>query len=402
MENYYKIEKEFFHNVTLHQREAMLMDFEKDKEGNIIIPYKHKGYNVNNLDIEYRNDIKAISMFSGAGGLDIGTQLAGIKVISSLDIFEDSVKTLKQNRFFKYTIHEVGDITQISGNHYKELLKKENPEKLIIIGGPPCQPFSKAGYWVTNEKRNSSKDPRNMIEPYFKIISDLQPDGFLLENVESILHPSNKQAVESIYENINKLGYKCSVLKINAAEYGIPQKRKRVFFLASKKDINAKLIKTHGSEKECLANPQLMPYERVIDWIGRFDTPEYCNDRKLVAEGKWEYELTCIPFGKNYIALSARENYPTPVFVAGKRYWSSLLKLHPFLPSWTIIASPGHWEGPFHWKNRRLNIRELAAIQSFPDDYEFYGSFNSQRKQIGNAVPPLIAKKVVEELCKWI
>ena len=99
MENYYKIEKEFFHNVTLHQREAMLMDFEKDKEGNIIIPYKHKGYNVNNLDIEYRNDIKAISMFSGAGGLDIGTQLAGIKVISSLDIFEDSVKTLKQNRF---------------------------------------------------------------------------------------------------------------------------------------------------------------------------------------------------------------------------------------------------------------------------------------------------------------
>ena len=72
------------------------------------------------------------------------------------------------------------------------------------------------------------------------------------------------------------------------------------------------------------------------------------------------------------------------------------------MPSWTIIASPGHWEGPFHWKNRRLNIRELAAIQTFPDDYEFFGSTYSQHKQIGNAVPPLLAKKIVEELCKWI
>ena len=88
--------------------------------------------------------------------------------------------------------------------------------------------------------------------------------------------------------------------------------------------------------------------------------------------------------------------------MAGKRYWLSLLKLHPFLPSWTVIASPGHWEGPFHWKNRRLSIRELAAIQTFPDDYQFYGSVYSQHKQIGNAVPPLLGKMVVEELCKWI
>ena len=100
--------------------------------------------------------------------------------------------------------------------------------------------------------------------------------------------------------------------------------------------------------------------------------------------------------------MTERENHPNPVFVAGKRYWSSLLKLHPFMPSWTIIASPGHWEGPFHWKNRRLNIRELAAIQTFPDDYEFVGSTYSQHKQIGNAVPPLLGKMVVEELCKWI
>lgn len=400
--NLYRIENKFFQNVTQHQREKMLEDFELDENGDILIPYTHKGYTVNDMNIEFREDIKAISMFSGAGGLDIGTQLAGIKVISSLDIFEDSVETLKKNKFFSHTVHEVGDITQITGNHYAELLRKEKPEKLIIVGGPPCQPFSKAGYWVTNEKRNSNDDPRNMIVPYFKIISELQPDGFVLENVESILHPSNKAAVDTIYENMKELGYHCSLLKINAAEYGIPQKRKRVFFLASKKPIDASLKQTHGNEKECLVNPDLLPYERVIDWIGKFDTDEYCNEEKLTTEGKWEQELTCIPFGKNYIALSARENHPNPVFVAGKRYWSSLLKLHPFMPSWTIIASPGHWEGPFHWKNRRLNIRELAAIQTFPDDYEFVGSTYSKHKQIGNAVPPLLGKKVVEELCRWI
>ena len=92
----YRIEKEFFKNVTQHQKEKMLEDFELDNNGDILIPYTHKGYTVNNLHIKFRKDVKAISMFSGAGGLDIGTQLAGIKVISSLDIFEDSVETLKK------------------------------------------------------------------------------------------------------------------------------------------------------------------------------------------------------------------------------------------------------------------------------------------------------------------
>ena len=398
----YKIEKEYYLKFVSHQREELLKDFSLNRNGDIVIPYEHKGYKCKDYKIDNTSGIKAISMFSGAGGLDIGTQLAGVPVLTSLDIFEDSVKTMQKNPFFKDTIHECGDITKIDGKHYSDVLKKNNPNKLIIVGGPPCQPFSKAGYWVTNEKRNSSDDPRNMIVPYFKIISEIQPDGFVLENVESIMHPSNKEAVETIFENMERLGYKYSVLKINAAEHGIPQKRKRVFFLASKNNINATLPQTHGSEQECRANPSLLPYERVIDWIGHFDSPKFFGDENLSTEGKWEKELECIPFGKNYIALSERAGYPDPVFVAGKRYWLSLLKLHPFQPSWTVIASPGHWEGPFHWKNRRLSIRELAAIQTFPDDYMFYGSVASQHKQIGNAVPPLLGKKIIEELCKWV
>lgn len=151
------------------------------------------------------------------------------------------------------------------------------------------------------------------------------------------MHPSNKEAVDTIYENMDRLGYKCSVLKINAAEYGIPQKRKRVFFLASKKDINASLPQTHGSEKEILANPNLLPYERVIDWIGKFDAPEYCGDEKLATEGKWEHELTCIPFGKNYIALTEREKHPNPVFVLSGFFADRIGVNHWFLLSGVLI-----------------------------------------------------------------
>ena len=401
-QNIYTIERKFYENITPVQQKELLSHFNIDKNGSIVIPYTHKGYSCADKSNFIDSKVQAISFFSGAGGLDIGTQLAGVKVLSSLDIFTDSINTLKANKFFSHSTHMNADISSINALEFDQIIKSNNPEKLIIVGGPPCQPFSKAGYWVTNEKRSSSEDPRNMIKPYFRIISELDPDGFVLENVESIMHPSNAAALETIYENMERLGYNYSLLRTNAADYGIPQKRKRVFFLASKKKINASLFQTHGSDSEINKNSCLLPYERVIDWIAEFDTSQYCQDENLSTEGKYEYELSCIPFGKNYIALSERDNHPDPKFVAGKRYWSSLLKLHPFKPSWTIIASPGHWEGPFHWKNRRLSNKELAAIQTFPDDYVFTGSVRSQHKQIGNAVPPLLAKKVIEEFCRWI
>jgi len=112
----YTIEKRYFNNITQHQKEVMLNGFNINNDGDITAQYNHKGYTVNNTEIELSEKIKAISMFSGAGGLDIGTQLAGIKVMSSVDIFEDGVQTLKQNSFFNNTDHEVGDITKINGD----------------------------------------------------------------------------------------------------------------------------------------------------------------------------------------------------------------------------------------------------------------------------------------------
>ena len=337
--------------------------------------------------------VQGLSFFSGAGGLDIGAQMAGIKVLSSLDFEKDAIETLKANKFFAHVKHRLDDIRNVKGSDYTKILKENNPEKLVLLGGPPCQPFSKAGYWKTLSQRLGPDDPRNMIGSYLNIIDDIRPDGFILENVESILHPHNIQAVEDLANAITQMNYNYILVKANACDYGVPQKRKRVFFIASRKQIKGLPIATH-SNNDAL-NTQ--PYENVLNWIGRFDVPELISDLDST-EGRHHESLIQVPPGSNYIALSEKRGHIPELFKPGTRYWTFLLKLHPLMPSWTIIAQPGHWEGPFHWTNRRLRNVELAAIQTFPIDYKFIGSPRSIHKQIGNAVPCLLAKSMGEFL----
>ncbi len=397
----YKLDKEFLSQVEEPQLRLFENDFENVSDKKISINYNHKGFNVNELDKKIDSKIHSIGFFSGAGGLDIGAQLAGSKVIASLDFDKDSVSSMKANKYFDETIHFHNDIKEINANSYSKILEKNKPEKLILLGGPPCQPFSKAGYWKKHENRLGSEDPRNMIGQYLRLIEELKPDGFILENVESLLHPKNIDAVKKLEEAIEILGFNHIKYKANSADFGVPQKRKRVFFIASRKKIIGEPIKTHGSAKEILINPKLLTHERVIDWIGKYDNIKYSDDYDST-EGKYYNDLLSVPPGKNYIALTEKRGYPNPKFIAGKRYWSFLLKLHPNLPSWTIISNPGHWEGPFHWTGRRLRLKELAAIQTFPEDYIFKGSRRSIQKQIGNAVPPLMGKAMVEHLIKNI
>ena len=369
------------------------------KKESIDIEYRKRGYTVNNkLAKIIDSKIQTIGFFSGAGGLDIGSQLAGVKVISSLDFDKDSVATMKANKYFAHSKHFHKDIKEMFASDYTQIIKENNPEKLILVGGPPCQPFSKAGYWVTHKNRLGSEDPRNMIGQYLRIVEELKPDGFILENVESLLHPKNANAVSDLTEAIDKLGYKFIVYRANAQDFGVPQKRKRVFFIASKKEIIGNPIKTHGEGIDLIMNSHLLPYERVIDWIGKFDNDKYFEPEELTTGKTYDEELKQIPPGQNYFALSERSGHPNPKFEANKRFWNFLLKLHPNKPSWTIAAQPGPWVGPFHWNNRRLRVPESAAIQTFPEDYHFVGTRRSIQKQIGNAVPSLLGKAIVEHL----
>ena len=122
-----------------------------------------------------------------------------------------------------------------------KISKQKNP--LIIIGGPPCQPFSKNGYWITNKKRLKELDPRNHISYFLKVVKETNADGFLLENVESILHPSNKHVADKIMElSDRELGFNMKLIKANACEFGVPQKRKRVFFLGTKGNFPGEIL----------------------------------------------------------------------------------------------------------------------------------------------------------------
>jgi len=396
----YKFPKESLTLVEEPQIKLFEDDFITYKKKEFIgIEYNHKSYIVNDkIDKIIDSKIQTIGFFSGAGGLDIGAQLAGSKVISSLDFDKDSVATMRANKYFAHSTHFNRDIKEISASDYAKIIKENKPEKLILVGGPPCQPFSKAGYWITHKNRLGSEDPRNMIGQYLRIIEELKPDGFLLENVESLMHPKNANAVSDLKEAIDKLGYKFIIYRANAQDFGVPQKRKRVFFIASKQKIIGNPIKTHGEETEIMTNNRLLPYEKVIDWIGKFDNDRYFEPEELTTGKTYDEELKQIPPGQNYFALSERGGHPNPKFLANKRFWNFLLKLHPNKPSWTIAAQPGPWVGPFHWNNRRLRVPESAAIQTFPEDYYFVGTRRSIQKQIGNAVPPLLGKAMIDHL----
>lgn len=343
--------------------------------------------------------IKAISLFSGAGGLDIGSTMAGVEVMFSTDFDSDCIKTLKKNKKWNKGKIVEGDLFSIKSSEIMNQCSNEEYDKFIVIGGAPCQPFSKNGYWVGNQTRRGINDPRaKLVNEYLRVITDLKPDGFVFENVESLLHPTNRVIVDEFIKIIETEGYKYKIIKACALNYGVPQNRKRLFIIGTKGNFKTEEPKkTHGSEIEIKNNKTLKPYATVGEFIMKYNKKEYFEPEEVV-EGRYADDLKEVPPGMNYKALTAWAGYPNPKFIADKKFWNFLLKLSPDRYSWTITAQPGPWIGPFHWESRRLRVPEIAAIQTFPENYKFEGSRSSIQKQIGNAVPCLMAKAMVEFL----
>ena len=335
--------------------------------------------------------MNGISLFSGAGGLDVGARLAGLKILCCIENDKDSASTLAINNLEQSEIIEQ-DIQDVNFERWGGVD--------IIIGGPPCQPFSKNGYWVKNNNRLIADDPRNLLGQYLRAVNEVMPKGFLFENVDSILHPTNLETFKNFITNSELLGYKCTVYRANSADFGVPQKRKRVFVFGIK---NGKYEipfprpthSEHNSQNEIF---NLLPYAGVGSLIKEYEADQYREVSESTEHGTYYNELKAVPAGKNYIALSQLQGYQGKVFRSGGRFWNFLHKLHPDEPSITIAAQPGPWVGPFHWTNRRLRVPEIAAIQTFPRDYKFYGGRRSIQKQIGNAVPCLLAEKMVSHL----
>jgi len=372
--------------------------------------------------------MKTISLFSGAGGLDIGATMAGAKIVCSVDTDFDSLKTLELNGNLSSPTLINGDITTLTGESILRQCGHSKNEIEFLIGGPPCQSFSKNNYWTKSGeeslrrkkrmKETAENNGREFIEDialpkfkkrievhedqrtslvmeYARLINEISPRGFLFENVQSIAHPKNKRYLYEFINYTENCGYKVKELRLSSELFGVAQKRKRIFVIGHKKKTLSDPEITHSADNSIFLNPLTTSKMAIHKY--RFE--KYFEEGEII-KGRWSEYLPDIPPGMNYKALTSWAGYENPIFEAETKFWNFLLKLHPDKPSWTIASNPGPWVGPFHWDNRRLRTVEMAALQSFPDNYQFYGSRRSRIRQIGNAVPPLMAKAVMDILVK--
>jgi DNA (cytosine-5)-methyltransferase 1 len=359
--------------------------------------------------------IPVIDLFAGAGGLSLGAADAGCDVRLSVDNDEVSCRTVEANPEFLGGEVECADVTELGGADLRRLAGLEASDPLLVVGGAPCQPFSKAAYWVeageeaayrraraaggAAEKPPSPEfarpdERRTLVEEFWRLVRESDADGFVFENVRSITHPRNKPVLEALERAARARGYKLRFVTANAAEHGVPQRRQRVFLLGSKCRKPDEPEKTHAPP-EVAEEQGRLPFEVVGPALAPYAGRDYFEPEELV-EGRWAEHLRTVPPGGNYKAHTAWGGHPNPTWETETRYWNFLLKLSPELPSWTVNASPGPWTGPFHWETRRLRTPEMAALQAFPDGYKFEGTRRERVRQIGNAVPVLLAKAMVE------
>ncbi|MFC1749152.1 DNA cytosine methyltransferase [Pseudomonadota bacterium] len=334
-----------------------------------------------------------ISLFSGAGGLDLGLSTAGFTNKLCVEIDSDAQATLKLNHP-RWKLARPGDIHALTPEGLLAQSGLKSRELTLLAGGPPCQPFSKSGYWVTGDTDRLTDPRAQTLKAYLDIVRIAQPQVLLLENVKGIAYSEKDEGLKLLLQELNiinkvkKTNYQPVVITLNSANYGVPQLRERVFIIASR---DGKSFTLPQSTHHNITVPRnnLPTFRTAWDAIGDLDVDIWPDDLKPT--GKWAGLLPTIPEGQNYLWHTERLG-GTPLFGWRTRFWSFLLKLAKDQPSWTIQAQPGPATGPFHWKGRLLSVRELARLQTFPDSYEFTGDRRSAHKQIGNAVPPAIGE----------
>lgn len=342
-----------------------------------------------------------VSLFTGAGGLDLGLERAGFSTRLCVEIDADARQTLRRNRP-RWPLAEPGDVHDLTPAQVLEQAKLKPREATLLVGGPPCQPFSKSSYWVNGDAPRLSDPRASTLDAYLNIVEAVLPQVLILENVKGFAYRGKDEGHRRLLDGIahinakRSVNYKAATLHLNSADYGVPQLRERVFVIARRDggDISAP-PPTHAPPDSLHVRAGLDPYRTAWDAIGDLDIDPWPEE--LAPTGQWADLLKSIPEGENY-QWHTRRGRGKRLFAFRSKFWSFLLKLAKARPSWTIQAAPGPATGPFHWKNRVLSLRELARLQTFPDAYEITGDRRAAHKQIGNAVPPAIG----ELLGKWI
>ncbi|MBV9497466.1 MAG: DNA cytosine methyltransferase [Acidobacteria bacterium] len=361
----------------------------------------------------------AISLYTGAGGLDLGFEAAGVETRVAVEMDRDAVATLRMNRPSWALIPESIQSVAAASTAILQAAGLREGDADLLIGGPPCQPFSKSGYWARGDAKRLADPRAETLVAYLRVLRDTKPRAFLLENVPGLTFSAKDEGLVFLAREIDRLNrehrtrYSFHVALLRAVEFGVPQDRQRVFIIGSREGTDFTFpgpthmaprvqsstggigtLESFEAEARALG---LQPFRTAWDAIGDLEDDD---DPELAMTGKWAALLPSIPEGRNYLFHTARgiAEGGKPLFGWRRRYWNFLLKLSKQLPSWTIAAQPGPATGPFHWKNRRLSARELMRLQTFPEGYRIAGNLRAAQRQVGNAVPSALAEKLALEI----
>lgn len=322
-----------------------------------------------------------VSTFSGCGGMDLGFEEAGFQTVWANDVEPDAIRTFEAN--FGPGIMRPGDIRTIDPYSDASI-----PNSDLVIGGFPCQDFSNV--WkqpgLNGERGNLYKNFRDFVDAK-------KPKAFVAENVKGLLNANGREAIRTIVADLENIepGYLVKPRLYNFAEYGVPQFRERVLIVGVRKDTGFNFVHpkpTHGPRGE-------LPYVSSGQALANVDLVPFNSDlpRQNV---KTRQRLELIPEGENYTSIP--EDHP--LYVKGL-ISHVYRRLDRNKPSPTVIASGGGGTWGYHYEEARaLTNRERARLQTFPDDFIFYGTHAEVRRQIGNAVPPQGVKELANRLLK--
>jgi DNA (cytosine-5)-methyltransferase 1 len=328
---------------------------------------------------EPRHPPSLLSVFTGAGGMDLGFEAAGFRALGCIEVDAIARATLEKNRP-EWTCLEPSEVCAFAETVTPESLGLHPRELAVIAGGPPCQPFSKAAQW--RDYLPGMRDHRsNGLFGLMRLVEQFLPAALLIENVPGFVRgeAAVKGWLERKLARVNDrhgTKYTPQYRILDAADYGVPQHRRRAIVVALRDGLDFEWPRPTHRQRRTTA----------WDAIGgiKLRTLPTCT-------GSWTPLLPSIPEGKNYSWHTPRGG-GLPLFGFRTRYWSFLLKLSKDRPAWTISAQPGPSTGPFHWDNRPLAIIELLRLQTFPATWRLYGNTRAQVSQVGNATPPLLAE----------
>ena len=344
-------------------------------------------------------NVNILDLFCGCGGLSYGFEKAGYNILLGIDNDFAALKTFELNH--KHSQSIFGDITKIT--YEKDIKSVIGNQKIdVIVGGPPCQGMSLSG-------PRKLDDPRNKLYlSYIRLVNEIKPRAFVIENVPGLVSLFNGKIKDSIIDKFTKMGYTITHKILNASDYGVPQNRKRVIFIGLKNilyeypdktcDIVTcemalsdlpPLINDLGVENALYYTEPQNNYQKLM----RLNSRQVNNHIAANHTDRIKQIISLVPDGGNYKDLPEKYRKSRNFNVAWTRFNSKK-------PAPTIDTGHRHH---FHYKyNRVPTVRECARLQSFPDDFLFIGNKTQQFKQVGNAVPPLMAERIANKLLKYL